>query len=88
MGLKLDNVEKIVGAETYLKGINLEFAPGSRNVILGRTLAGKTSLLRIMAGLDRPSKGRIIIDEKDVTGLSVRNALWPWCISCSSTIPL
>ncbi|MBC2709653.1 MAG: ABC transporter ATP-binding protein [Desulfosarcina sp.] len=72
MGLLLQNIDKIVGQETHLKAIDLEFSHGSRNVILGRTLAGKTSLLRIMAGLDRPSKGRILIDGRDVTGVSVR----------------
>ncbi len=72
MGLVLENVDKLVGREIYLKNIQLEFAPGSRNVILGRTLAGKTSLLRIMAGLDKPTKGRILVDDKDVTGVTVR----------------
>jgi glycerol transport system ATP-binding protein len=41
-------------------------------VILGRTLAGKTSLLRIMAGLDRPSSGQVIVGDQNVTGVSVR----------------
>lgn len=72
MGLKLENVTKVVSGETHLADINLELESGSRNVILGRTLAGKTSLLRIMAGLDRPSKGRIRIDGRDITGVSVR----------------
>ncbi len=54
MGLSLQNIDKIVGREIHLKDINLEFESGSRNVLLGRTLAGKTSLLRIMAGIDRP----------------------------------
>ena len=72
MGLALKDVDKLVGREIHLKDINLEFESGSRNVILGRTLAGKTSLLRIMAGLDRPSKGSILIDGRDVTGISVR----------------
>ena len=72
MGLLLQNVDKIVGRENYLKDINLEFEFGSRNVLLGRTLAGKTSLLRIMAGLDRPTKGKVLIDGRDVTGVSVR----------------
>ena len=48
MGLSLQSIDKIVGREIYLKDISLDFEPGSRNVILGRTLAGKTSLLRIM----------------------------------------
>ncbi len=72
MGLTLQNVRKIVGQETHLYDINLDFASGSRNVLLGRTLAGKTSLLRIMAGLDRPTRGNIRIDGQDVTGVSVR----------------
>jgi len=72
MGLILQDVTKIVGRENYLSEINLEFAPGSVNVILGRTLAGKTSLLRIMAGLDRPTSGKILIGGQDMTGVSVR----------------
>ena len=72
MALALEKIDKIVGGETHLKGIDLEFKSGSRNVLLGRTLAGKTSLLRILAGLDKPTRGRILIDGRDVTGVSVR----------------
>ena len=72
MGLSLQNIEKVVGRETYLYDINLEFKSGSRNVLLGRTLAGKTSLLRIMAGIDRPTRGKILIDGQDATGVWVR----------------
>ena len=72
MGLILQDINKIVGQETHLSAINLAFAPGSRNVILGRTLAGKTSLLRIMAGLDRPTSGQLLLHDRDVTGVSVR----------------
>jgi glycerol transport system ATP-binding protein len=72
MSLSLQNIDKIVGRETHLKDISLKFESGSRNVLLGRTLAGKTSLLRIMAGLDRPTRGNILIDGRDVTGVSVR----------------
>ena len=72
MGLVLKDLDKIEGREIHLKDINLEFESGSRNVLLGRTLAGKTSLLRIMAGLDRPTRGKLILDGKDITGVSVR----------------
>ena len=72
MGLSLQGVDKIVGQEVHLQGIDLDLESGSRNVILGRTLAGKTSLLRLMAGLDRPTRGRLLIDGRDVTGVSVR----------------
>ena len=72
MGLTLDHIDKSVNRETHLKDINLDFETGSRNVLLGRTLSGKTSLLRIMAGIDRPTRGKIVMDGKDVTGVSVR----------------
>jgi len=72
MSLVLENVTKKVGRETHLYDISLEFEPGSRNVLLGRTLSGKTSLLRLMAGLDRPSAGRLLMNGEDVTGRSVR----------------
>jgi glycerol transport system ATP-binding protein len=72
MGLKLENISKTVDGETHLRQIDLVFETGSRNVLLGRTLSGKTTLLRIMAGLDRPTSGKIIFDGQDVTGVSVR----------------
>jgi len=72
MAFSLSNVDKIVGQETYLKDVSLTFESGSQNVILGRTLAGKTTMLRIMAGLDKPTKGAITENGADVTGVSVR----------------
>jgi glycerol transport system ATP-binding protein len=72
MGLELAKVDKFVAGEMHLKDIDLTLESGSRYVILGRTLAGKTSLLRIMAGLDKPSSGKVIMDGQDVTGVSVR----------------
>ena len=72
MGLQLDSIERIVDGEMHLKDVSLSFESGQRYVLLGRTQAGKTSLLRIMAGLDRPSRGRVLADGEDVTGMSVR----------------
>ncbi|PID58129.1 ABC transporter [candidate division KSB3 bacterium] len=73
MNFLLQHIDKIVNQETYLQDIHLEFESGSHNVLLGRTLSGKTSLLRIMAGLDRPTRGKIIFGDKDVTDLFVRD---------------
>lgn len=72
MALTLEKVRKVVGGDVHLYGVDLEIATGSFNVLLGPTLAGKTSLLRLMAGLDHPSSGRIVEHGKDVTGLGVR----------------
>ncbi|MFB2554004.1 ABC transporter ATP-binding protein, partial [Ensifer soli] len=46
---------------------------GSLNVLLGPTLSGKTSLMRLMAGLDRPTAGTVRFDGRDVTGVPVRD---------------
>ncbi|KAG1080126.1 hypothetical protein G6F40_016019 [Rhizopus arrhizus] len=52
--------------------MSLAPVPGAMTVLLGVTLAGKTSLMRIMAGLDRPTEGRVLVDGVDVTGVPVR----------------
>jgi glycerol transport system ATP-binding protein len=72
MRLTLENVSKVVGGQTHLYGIDLDLEPGSFSVLLGPTQSGKTSLLRLMAGLDRPSGGRILEDGNDITGVDVR----------------
>ncbi|NDV86688.1 ATP-binding cassette domain-containing protein [Aurantimonas aggregata] len=70
--LELQNVSRTVGGEKHIIDISLRLERGSLNVLLGPTLAGKTSLMRLMAGLDAPTSGRIVMDGKDVTGLPVR----------------
>src|ERR1700730_9625964 len=72
MRLSLENVTKMVREQPYLYDIDLDLASGSFNVLLGPTQAGKTSLLRLMAGLDFPSSGTIREDGADVTLLGVR----------------
>ncbi len=72
MSLTLENITRVVDGETHINTTNLSLEPGSFNVLLGRTLAGKTSLMRLMAGLDRPSSGRILMNGADVTGVPVQ----------------
>ena len=72
MQLALEHITKRVGADDWLYAMNLAPRPGEVTVLLGATQAGKTSLMRIMAGLDVPSKGRVLVDGQDVTGMSVR----------------
>ncbi|GAA0635799.1 ABC transporter ATP-binding protein [Halomonas beimenensis] len=72
MSLILEHIDRVVGGETHIDDVNLELRPGSFNVLLGRTLSGKTSLMRLMAGLDVPTRGRVLMDGQDVTGRSVR----------------
>ncbi|RFC63461.1 ABC transporter ATP-binding protein [Fulvimarina endophytica] len=70
--LELKSVGKSVGGETHIRDVSLELTRGSLNVLLGPTLSGKTSLMRLMAGLDAPTSGTIVMDGKDVTGVPVR----------------
>ncbi len=70
--LELINVSRKVGGEDHIVDVSLKLQRGSINVLLGPTLAGKTSLMRLMAGLDAPTSGTVIMDGKDVTGVPVR----------------
>jgi len=72
MSLVLKNISRVVDGECYINNATITFEPGSFNVLLGRTLAGKTSLMRLLAGLDKPSEGRLFMDGVDVTGVAVQ----------------
>ena len=70
--LELRNVTKTVGAQEHIRDVSLTLQHGSLNVLLGPTLSGKTSLMRLMAGLDAPTSGSVWFDGKDVTGQPVQ----------------
>ena len=70
--LELSQISKTVGAQTHLYPMSLSLQPGAVTVLLGATQAGKTSVMRLMAGLDVPSTGRLLVDGVDVTGQPVR----------------
>ena len=73
MTLTLDNVSKSVGARVHIHPTTLTLERGSMNVLLGPTLSGKTTLMRLMAGLDQPTTGRILWNGDDVTGQRVQD---------------
>ncbi|MET3614871.1 glycerol transport system ATP-binding protein [Rhizobium aquaticum] len=70
--LELRNVSKRVGKDIHIHPTSLTLQRGTLNVLLGPTLSGKTSLMRLMAGLDRPTEGEILFDGADVTGAPVQ----------------
>jgi glycerol transport system ATP-binding protein len=72
MTLELRNVTKSVDGAVHIHETNLTLEAGSFNVLLGTTLSGKTTLMQLMAGLDRPSAGEIRFDGRNVTGVSVQ----------------
>ena len=73
MSLILEGVSKVTNGQTHIYATDLELQSGTMNVLLGPTSSGKTSLMRLMAGLDVPNTGKIIWDGKDVTGMRVQD---------------
>jgi glycerol transport system ATP-binding protein len=71
MKLELSGVSKKVGGENHLYDMSFRLESGL-NVLLGPTLAGKTSLMRLMAGLDRPTTGTVFMNDQDVTKINSR----------------
>jgi len=70
--LEVINVSKRVGNQQYIQDVSLQLHPGSLNVLLGATLAGKTTLMRLMAGLETPTTGDIRFNGVDVRGIPVQ----------------
>ena len=73
MTLELQGVARSVGGRVHIHATDLTLKNGTMNVLLGPTLSGKTSLMRLMAGLDKPSTGRILWEGRDVTGMKVQD---------------
>ncbi len=72
MNLELKRVTKRVGADMHIYETSVRFKEDGFNILLGTTLAGKTTLMQLMAGLERPTSGEIWFDGRDVTRLSVQ----------------
>jgi len=70
--LELKNVSLRVGGEDHIYPANLRLADKGFNLLLGTTLAGKTTLMQIMAGLIPPTTGEIWFNGRNVTGVAVQ----------------
>ena len=64
--IRLDSITKKFGGRTALRDLTLDIADGEFFVLLGPTGAGKTTTLRLIAGLDKPTAGSVFIDGADV----------------------
>lgn len=70
--LELRNITRHEGDEVFLDDVSLTMQRGDLNILLGPTLSGKTSLMRIMAGLDKPDSGELLFDGVSVLGTAVQ----------------
>ena len=85
--VRLEGITKSFGPMTVLKDCSLTIEEGERFILLGQSGCGKTTLLRLIAGFDRPDRGRILIGGVEVGALPVeqrpvgfifqRHALFP-----------
>ena len=67
--MSLKNIEKSFGETNVLKGISLDIGKGEFITLLGSSGCGKTTTLRIVAGLETPDEGQVILEGQDVTNL-------------------
>ncbi|MDC0738671.1 ABC transporter ATP-binding protein [Cognatishimia sp. SS12] len=72
MALVLKNLTKVVRGVTHIKPTSLTLKKGHFNVLLGETGAGKTSLIKMMAGIDPVADGRLLMEGTDITDLSTQ----------------
>jgi iron(III) transport system ATP-binding protein len=77
--LSIRALGKHYGGTAAVDGVDLDVAPGSRTVIVGPSGCGKTTLLRLIAGFEAPSRGRITLDgrplaqDRDAVPAHLRN---------------
>jgi phospholipid/cholesterol/gamma-HCH transport system ATP-binding protein len=67
--IRAEQVTKSFANQQVLKGVDFTFEAGKTNLIIGRSGAGKTVLLKILVGLQHPTSGRVWYDEVDFTHL-------------------
>ncbi len=72
MSLSLKNIVVRAEGQTLIHETSVDLASSGFNILLGTTLAGKTTLMQIMAGLLKPASGEIWFDGKNVTGVAVQ----------------
>ncbi|GAB3252204.1 ABC transporter ATP-binding protein [Kineosporia babensis] len=72
--LRVHDVSRTFGAGEHavhaLRDVSFEIEPGTMVALVGRSGSGKTSLLNVIGGLDRPDRGSVVVDGTEVTGLS------------------
>lgn len=72
MTLELQNIEKNVEGSQHIYPTSLVLEKNTINILLGATLSGKTTLMQLMGGIEKPTEGKILFNGNDVTKVSVQ----------------
>jgi sulfate transport system ATP-binding protein len=72
MSIEARDVSKSFGDFHALRDVSVTIKPGQLTAVLGPSGGGKSTLLRVIAGLETPDSGTVIINDKDVTGVPAR----------------
>ena len=65
--IQIENISKNYGSTQAVRGVSLSIYKGELFSLLGGSGCGKTTLLRLLAGFEKPTSGRILIDGEDIT---------------------
>src|SRR4051794_34718951 len=68
--LRIEKLVKAFAGNQVVKGVDLAFKKGEFVSLLGPSGCGKTTILRMIAGFERPTSGRILVEDKDITELA------------------
>ena len=68
--IKIDNLYKSFGKKEILKGVNLDIIPNKTSVIFGFSGGGKSTIIKHIVGLLKPTSGRILINNQNIVNLN------------------
>ncbi len=71
--IRIDNISKHFGGNKAVDRVNLHIEKGSITGLIGPNGAGKTTLFNLIAGLYKPTSGKIYLEDEDITGLEPHN---------------